>query len=274
MAEGSARGPTHTPQALTATTGDSKAHNIGGHLLTSPPVMSARTRALSLTDSGRVGDGDEGEVTAQQTVTIKDMTARVKRYSEAMWGNTSTDTVRIEGLLEEAYRVHDVPLNEEAATQWGKDNFPEGITQSAVDECEGALEKRGGDFEAMARERLAELLPSRLNPTRINSCIHDTNPEKQLLMELAGGMEVDLPAGFTPNGEAPETRSTLRKMYVKTHLAVDCMFYAIYTQGLAFLLKTSTALKIKGVQGPRHRGTPAYFTTSGRYGTITFTRTG
>ena len=67
-------------------------------------------------------------------------------------------------------------------------------------------------------------------------------------------MEVDLPTGFTPNGEAPETRSTLRKMYVKTHLAVDCMLYAIYTQGLAFLLKTSTALKVEGIHFRRRTG--------------------
>ena len=164
-------------------TEDSKAHNVGGHLLISPPVVAAGARALSRmaaesrAASEEVSDVDEGEVTAQRTVTIKDMTARVKRYSEAMWGNTSTDTARVEGLLEEAYRVHDVPLNEEAATQWEKDNFPEGIPQSAVDECEDALERKGGNFEAMAQERLAELLPSRLNPTRINSCIHDTNPE-------------------------------------------------------------------------------------------------
>ena len=97
----------------------------------------------------------------------------------------------------------------------------------------------------MAQERLTGLLPSRLNTTRIDNCIHHTNPERQLLIELAGGMEVDLPAGFVPNGEAPETRSTLRKMYVKAHLAVDCMFYAIYTQGLAFLLNTDTAIKVK-----------------------------
>ena len=42
-------------------------------------------------------------------------------------------------------------------------------------------------------------------------------------------------------------------MYVKTHLAVDCMLYAIYTQGLAFLLKTSTALKVEGIHfSPAH----------------------
>ena len=86
---------------------------------------------------------DEGEVTAQRTVTIRAMTARVKRYSEAMWGNTPTNTARVEGLLEKAYRVHDVLLNEEAATQWGKENFPEGIPRSTVDECEAALEQKG-----------------------------------------------------------------------------------------------------------------------------------
>ena len=82
------------------------------------------------------------------------MTVRIKRYSEAMWGGTQADNSRVERLLEEAYRAHDVPLNEEAATRWGKENFPGGIPQSAVDECEAELERKGGDFEAMAQERL------------------------------------------------------------------------------------------------------------------------
>ena len=69
-------------------------------------------------------------------------------------------------------------------------------------------------------------------------------------------MEVDLPSGFVPNGEAPETRSPLRKMYVKAHLAVDCRLYAMYAQGLAFLFKTDTALRIKGVHF-----SPAHWTT-------------
>ena len=80
------------------------------------------------------------------------MTARVKRYREAMWGNTLTDTARIEGLLEEAYRVHDVPLNEKVATQ-GVANFPGGIPQSAADERKAAFERKGGDVEAMAQKR-------------------------------------------------------------------------------------------------------------------------
>ena len=47
VAERGTRGPTSTLQPLTVTTRDSKAHNIGGHLLTSPPVVAAKMRALS-----------------------------------------------------------------------------------------------------------------------------------------------------------------------------------------------------------------------------------
>ena len=71
-------------------------------------------------------------------------------------------------------------------------------------------------------------------------------------------MEVDLASGFVPNGEAPETRSPLRKIHVKAHLAVDCMFYAMYAEGLAVLFKTDTALRIKGVHfSPVHWTTKA-----------------
>ena len=90
-----------------------------------------------------VSDAGVGASRTQRTDAIRAMTVRIKRYSEAMWGGTQADNSRVEGLLEEAYRVHDVPLNEEAATRWGKENFPGGIPQSAVDECEAELERKG-----------------------------------------------------------------------------------------------------------------------------------
>ena len=74
-------------------------------------------------------------------------------------------------------------------------------------------------------------------------------------MQLAAGMEVDLPKGFVPNGETPDLRSSLRKKYVETHLAVDCMFYAMFTAGLAFIFSTETALRV-----PRVHFSPAHWT--------------
>ena len=40
------------------------------------------------------------------------------------------------------------PLNEAAAARWGTENFPDGIPRAAVDECELALLRKHGDFEA------------------------------------------------------------------------------------------------------------------------------
>ena len=144
-------------QPLAAIVRDSKAHDVEEHPLTSSRGIAMGNQQPPSKE--QASDARGGADNAQRTDTIRAMTARVKRYSEALWGCTPTDTTRIEGLLQEAYRVHDVPLNEEAATQWGKENFPGGRPQSAVDECENALQQKRGDFAAMAQERLTEILP-------------------------------------------------------------------------------------------------------------------
>ena len=64
--------------------------------------------------------------------------------------------------------------------------------------CEEALREKGGDFGALAGERLEQILPSRMNRSRIDRCIHESNPDRERLIDLADGMEVDLPEGFTP----------------------------------------------------------------------------
>ena len=61
------------------------------------------------------------------------MVGRVERYNKAMWSATPIDRSNIVTLLEKAYRVHDAPLIEDAAARWGKENFPGGIPQSAVE---------------------------------------------------------------------------------------------------------------------------------------------
>ena len=171
------------------------------------------------------------------------MVERVEFYDKAMW-KTSFDRSKIETLLTEAYKVHDAPLNEAAATVWG--TLGRGMRGSSPPE--------GGNFEALAQDRLNFLLPSRLDPSRIDKCINPENPERDKLLGLAAGMEVDLPEGFTPNGETPETRSPLHKMYIKAHLAVDCMFFAMFTAGLAFIFRREKALKIPVSTSLPHTG--------------------
>ena len=59
-----------------------------------------------------------------------------------MW-KTPFDRSKIKTLLTEAYKVHDAPLNEAAATAWGTENFSGSIPEASVEECEEALRRKG-----------------------------------------------------------------------------------------------------------------------------------
>ena len=89
------------------------------------------------------------------------------------------------------------------------------------------------DFVSMVCRRLKILSPDRLNSYRVG-LLRPDNPEIPLLHELAAGMHVPLPDGFSPNGKhAP---SPLRVTYVAVAPAVNKMLGDIVLQRLAFLL--------------------------------------
>ena len=64
------------------------------------------------------------------------------------------------------------------------------------------------DFKAMVRRRLKILAPGRLNAERVAGLRPD-NPELRLMYDLAEGMKVHLPDGFTPNGSVPDRKSVV-----------------------------------------------------------------
>jgi hypothetical protein len=94
------------------------------------------------------------------------------------------------------------------------------------------------DFEKMVRSRLKTLREGRLNADRVMA-LSDDNPHKTMMFELAEGMFVALPTGFTPNGQGPH--AALRKSYVTVHSAVDKMLTDLVIQRLAFLIPKSLA---------------------------------
>jgi hypothetical protein len=92
----------------------------------------------------------------------------------------------------------------------------------------------------MVRRRLKILAPGRLNAERVAGLRSD-NPELRLMYDLAKGMKVHLPDGFTPNGSVP--RSARRKIYETVSTAVNKMLGGIVEQRLAFLLPLDMALE-------------------------------
>lgn len=120
--------------------------------------------------------------------------------------------------------------DEQSAREWAKGfTIPKELVCSDV-EC---LQAAQHDFVAMIQHRHNTISPGRLNNERISKLL-PSNPEIELLRDLAGGMRVHLPYGFQPNGA--QTPSPLRKTYVAVAPAVNKMLCDLVNQRLAFLL--------------------------------------
>ena len=112
-------------------------------------------------------------------------------------------------LLAEALDHVESAFDEASARDWADSyQFPREYISRDIS-CQRTAQR---DFVAMIRRRLTILAPQRLNPARIASLRAD-KPEIEMLLDLAGGMRVPLPAGFVPNGSSPS--SPLRPIYVR-----------------------------------------------------------
>ena len=67
------------------------------------------------------------------------------------------------------------------------------------------------------------------------------NPERELLLDLAEGMRVPRPNGFTPNGKS--VLSPLRPSYLKVAGAVNKMIAGTVTEKLGFHLPKELAIR-------------------------------
>jgi hypothetical protein len=182
---------------------------------------------------------------------VMEMTTAVLSRGESAW-NVRLGRDQVMALLREALAIADVDFNAEVAAAWGEREFSSGIPREKVEADERELRVFGGDFDAMVQSRRDQLQPSRLNAERISQ-LTEGNPEIPRLLDLAEGMEVVTPPGFYPNGGLAEERPPLRKLYCRTHKAVDRMFYDLVEAGLAIVLTAATAFKIPGLHvSPAH----------------------
>ena len=143
----------------------------------------------------------------------------------------------IEALMTEAVIASDDQYGVDAAVAWAeKYTFPREMIESDV-RCFQAAQL---DFVAMVSRRLKLLSSDRLSRARVERLRAD-NPERELLLDLAIGMRVPLPADFKPNGTLPI--AALRSTYLKVSSAVNKMLGGIVEQKLAFLLPKAMALR-------------------------------
>ena len=150
-------------------------------------------------------------------------------------GGLTARPEELSALIQEASDAARNDFDEASARAWAQDyRFPpEMLTSDA-----GLLRAHQLDFKAMVRRRLTSLAPDRLNPSRVDK-LRDDNPDKARMIELAAGMKVHRPEGFTPNGNLP--RTPLRATYVAVAPAVNKMLGELVEQKLAFILPLVTA---------------------------------
>ena len=178
----------------------------------------------------------------------------------------SVDDEEMRVLLREAKNHATSIYDESSAREWaGAYVFPPEYLRSDV-ACLRAAQR---DFVSMVRRRLQVLSPHRLNQARIG-CLLPDNPEIRLLLDLADGMHVPLPAGFVPNGSM--TPSPLRSTYVAVAPAVNKMLGELLSQRLAFLLPVQMAREcVMNLHLAKCHWTPKKGKASGRpLGDLTF----
>ena len=141
----------------------------------------------------------------------------------------------IKALISEAAEAARDDFDVSSAVTWAEGyTFPEEYRVSDM-RC---LQAAQLDFLSMVARRLKILAPDRLNKERVEGLRRD-NPERELMFDLAIGMKVHLPDGFTPNGK--EKPSPLRTTYVEVHSAVNRMLGDVIKQRLAFILPLAVA---------------------------------
>ena len=184
-----------------------------------------------------------GTVTSNQRPTsssfaiLEEMTQSILLTVSEYFGLDSGITAQeIEATIREAITVTDENYGIEAAIEWGAGYcFPAEMINRDV----ASFHDAGLDFEEMIRHRLRLLRDGRLNRDRVLALSPD-NPERLMMLELAEGMHVSIPTGFTPNGRAPH--AALRSSYLRVHSAVDKMLADLILQRLAFVIPKAMAM--------------------------------
>jgi hypothetical protein len=180
---------------------------------------------------GNVAPNGGGGRNEKRVAPEGDIAPVIGRWAEACFpvGSQTSEAALRDVLKEAADSARDY-YGPEDAVAWAEGyTFPPDFVTNDM-RC---LEAAQGDFEAMVRQRLAELTPGRLNADRV-SRLHPDNPEVALLSELVEGMRFHLPEGFTTNGMMP--RTDRRPIYETVATAVNKMLGAVIEQKLAFLL--------------------------------------
>ena len=168
----------------------------------------------------------------------------VVSFTRQGWRNKELDQTveeRIALLCSEMWAYCDHVLDEVDAVNWAE-GFQ--ITKELVDKDEADYAACDYDFEKFIRSRLAAVATARMTLESVDLWVHDDNPDKDMLNELAdpdGGMDLCLPDNYEGNSQSGVP--PLASSYLKASSAVDKMIIKnFHSKGLAVIFNLDTAM--------------------------------
>ena len=186
------------------------------------------------------GDVDVGPVSS--VAGKRNLVEGIKR-NLLLYYNLDVEDGLIEEIVVDALlSAEDDAYTSDVAAEWGGEFS---IPPEAVAEGERLLAEAGGDLEALVKKIHVDTSPDRMSHVRVDLWTSDDNPERGLLHELVGGIRVETPPDFIPNGAFPQP--PLRALYLKVHSAVDRMVYDTHKKGWCFFLTMASALLLTGI---------------------------
>ena len=173
----------------------------------------------------RAGGGSHARGLAPIGERIDELTGLVRE----LYPSTQFAREEVRTVVEDAYKVADIIFGEEEAIRWGEDfEWPaEVFTRD-----DALAEACGFDLEAMARKRMEEMLPDRLNEARVRAMVPPDDEDFDRLMDLVGGIRVMTGDDYAPNCSPPP----MREIYLKLKNAVNKMLLSLWDDKLAFVM--------------------------------------
>jgi hypothetical protein len=204
---------------------------------------------------GEKYDDERWEVDVSE-VTIREMLLTVRDFFPAQ-GSLGGD--RIRRVLKEAKDAVSNTPGVKEANVWAN-GFD--IDPATVERDVKELAANNNNLALLAENRLRDNNNRRLSRESVARLSVD-NPEKDRLLELAGGMPVYLPSPFVCNG-ASEKRAPLSKSYLSTSSAMNKMLMETHQEGHALVLPLGVAQNIEGLHLAVARWVPKNAKDQGR----------
>lgn len=179
-----------------------------------------------------------------------------------LWFNELVTKEFVGELVKRVYEECSLDAGIDDANKWSEDEngkrfeFPEEVYYRDL----RSLETAGGSLKKLVATKQREIAGDRLCLKRVQEWVNEVDPERERLMQIAEGVEIQLSSDFVMT----ETPGALRKSYLQVSSAVNKMIYQDWLEGHKVILPIDAVLRCGKKTGERVNFVPQSFALNGK----------